>query len=169
MRPEKTLIASDLREKLKVSPYLLIVDYKGMKVSHFEELRTRLGGVGARLSVVRNTFLKIAARELEMPGLEDSLTGQTATVTGDADICAAAKILAVFAAEFQKPTVRVGVLDNEPLTAGQVRELATLPSKSVLQARFLALLQTPATQFVRILNEPGASLARVLQAKADAA
>lgn len=168
MRPEKILIASDLREKLKASPYLLVVDYKGMKVSHFEELRTRLGGVGARLSVVRNAFLKIAARELSMPGLETSLSGQTATVTGDADICAAAKILETFAAEFQKPTVRVGVLDNAPLTAAQVRELASLPSKPILQAKLLGLLQTPATQFVRILNEPAASLARVLQAKADA-
>ena len=49
MRPEKTLIVADVREKLKSSPYLLLVDYSGMKVPHFEELRTRLAGAGARL------------------------------------------------------------------------------------------------------------------------
>ena len=80
MRPEKTLIVADVREKLKASPYLLVVDYSGMKVPHFEELRTRLTGVGARLSVVRNTFLKIAAQDLKMPELEGSLAGQTAMV-----------------------------------------------------------------------------------------
>ena len=169
MRPEKTLIVADVREKLKSSPYLLLVDYTGMKVPHFEELRTRLSGAGSRLSVVRNTFLKIAAHDLKMPEIEGSLTGQTAMVTGDADICAAAKILKSFHAEFQKPAVRGGVLDNALLTAGQVAELADLPSKGVLQAQLLGLLQTPATQFVRVLNEPGASLARVLKAKADAA
>ncbi len=169
MRPEKTLIVADVREKLKSSPYLLVVDYTGMKVPHFEELRTRLTGAGARLSVVRNTFLKIAAQDLKMPELEGSLTGQTAMVTGESDICAAAKILKTFTAEFQKPSVRGGVLDNATLTAAQVAELADLPSKEVLQAKLLGLLQTPASQFVRILNEPGASLARVLQAKADAA
>jgi large subunit ribosomal protein L10 len=169
MRPEKTLIVADVREKLKASPYLLVVDYSGMKVPHFEELRTRLAGVGGRLSVVRNTFLKIAAHDLQMPELEESLVGQTAMVTGEVDICAAAKILKTFHAEFQKPVVRAGVLDNSALTAAQVAELADLPSKEVLQAKLLGLLQTPASQFVRILNEPGASLARVLKAKADAA
>lgn len=168
MRPEKTLIVSDLRDRLHASPYLLVVDYSGMKVPHFEELRTRLAGANAKLTVVRNTFLRIAAKELSMPDLDGSLAGQTAIVTGDTDICAAAKILKSFATEFQKPAVRAGVLDNAPLTAAQVGELASLPSKEVLQAKLLGLLQTPASQFVRLLNEPGASLARVLKAKADA-
>jgi large subunit ribosomal protein L10 len=168
MRPEKTLIVSDIREKLQASPYLLIVDFTGMKVPHFENLRTRLADAGARMSVVRNTFLRIAATELHMPELSDSLAGQTAMVTGDTDICAAAKVLKTFAAEFKKPTVRAGVLDNAALSAEQVAVLADLPSKDALRAKLLGLLQTPASQFVRVLNEPAASLARVLKAKGDA-
>lgn len=168
MRPEKTLIVSDIREKLQASPYLLVVDFTGMKVPHFENLRTRLSDAGARMSVVRNTFLRIAAAELKMPELSDSLAGQTAMVTGDTDICAAAKVLKTFAAEFKLPTVRAGVLDNAALSADQVAALADLPSKDVLRAKLLGLLQTPASQFVRILNEPAASLARVLKAKGDA-
>lgn len=168
MRPEKTIIVDDIRGKLKASPYLLIVDYSGMKVPHFETLRTRLGEAGAKMNVVRNTFLRIAAKDLSMPELSDSLSGQTAMVTGETDICAAAKILKSFAAEFQKPSVRAGVLDNAPLTAKQVADLADLPSKDVLRAKLLGLLQTPASQLVRLLNEPAASLARVLKAKGDA-
>jgi large subunit ribosomal protein L10 len=168
MRPEKTLIVSDIREKLQASPYLLVVDFTGMKVPHFENLRTRLSDAGARMSVVRNTFLRIAAAELKMPELSDSLAGQTAMVTGETDICAAAKVLKTFAAEFKLPTVRAGVLDNAALSADQVAALADLPSKDVLRAKLLGLLQTPASQFVRILNEPAASLARVLKAKGDA-
>jgi large subunit ribosomal protein L10 len=168
MRPEKTIIVEDIRGKLKSSPYLLIVDYSGMKVPHFETLRTRLGEAGAKMNVVRNTFLRIAAKDLSMPELSDSLSGQTAMVTGETDICAAAKILKSFAAEFQKPSVRAGVLDNAPLTAKQVADLADLPSKDVLRAKLLGLLQTPASQLVRLLNEPAASLARVLKAKGDA-
>jgi len=168
MRPEKTTIVSEIRGKLEASPYLLIVDFSGMKVPHFESLRTRLSEAGARMNVVRNTFLRIAAQDLQMPELSESLAGQTAMVTGETDICAAAKVLKTFAAEFKLPTVRAGVLDNAALSAAQVAELADLPSKDVLRAKLLGLLQTPASQFVRILNEPGASLARVLKAKADA-
>ena len=167
MRPEKTLIVSDVREKLKASPYLLIVDFTGMKVPHFETLRTKLSEAGAKISVVRNTFLRIAAQELQMPEMSESLSGQTAMVTGEVDICAAAKVLKTFAAEFKKPTVRGGVLDNAALSAAQVAVLADLPSKDGLRATLLGLLQAPASQLVRVLNEPGASLARVLKAKGD--
>jgi large subunit ribosomal protein L10 len=169
MRPEKTLIVADVREKLQASPYLLVVDYTGMKVPHFEELRTRLAAVGACISVVRNTFLKIAAKDLGMPELDSSLAGQTAMVVGESDVCGAAKTLKTFASEFKLPTVRAGVLDNAPLSIAQIAELADLPSKEILQSKFLALLQTPASRLVRLLNEPAASLARILKAKADAA
>src|SRR3990167_5143476 len=169
MRPEKTIIVEDIRAKLKSSPYLLIADYTGMNVAHFQELRARLAGVGAKCSIVKNTFLKIAIKELGLPELNGALSGQTAMITGESDICAAARIIKTFAAEFERPVVKAGILDNALLDAGQVKMLADLPTKEVLQARLLGLLLAPATQFVRLLNEPGASLARILKAKADAA
>ncbi len=168
MRPEKSSIVSDVQAKLKSSPYLLIVDYNGMQVKHFEELRTRLAAVGAECHVVKNTFVKRAVKELGLPELNGALAGQTAMVTGESDICAAAKVLKAFVAEFEKPSVRAGILDNAILTADQVKSLADLPSKDVLRATLLGLLLAPATRVVRVLNEPGASLARVLKAKADA-
>lgn len=167
MRPEKTTIVEDLSARLKESPYLIIVDYTGMTVPHFAELRTRLRAAGSQVLVVKNSFVKIAARELGMPDLATSLAGQNAVITGDVDICAAAKVLKTFEKEFKRPSLKAGVLDNAPLTPEQLVALADLPSKETLQAQLLGLLLQPATQFVRTLNEPGASLARVLQAKAD--
>ena len=97
-----------------------------------------------------------------------SLAGQTAIVTGEQDICATAKVIKVFAAEFKKLSVKVGILDNTLLTAEQVQAMADLPPLPVLQSQLLGLLNMPASQLVRTLNEPGASLARVLKAKVDA-
>ena len=167
MRPEKTTIVEDLSARFKGSPYLIVADYTGMTVPHFAELRTRLHGVGSQIHVVKNSFVKIASRELGMPDLADSLAGQNAVITGEVDICAAAKVLKTFAKEFKKPSLKAGVLDNAPLGPDQLIALADLPSKETLQAQLLGLLLQPATQLVRTLNEPGASLARVLQAKAD--
>ena len=169
MRPEKATIVADVQAKLKNSPFLLIADYSGMQVKHFEELRTRLAAANAEIHVVKNSFIKRAAKDLGMPELNGALTGQTAVVTGEVDICAAAKVLKTFVAEFTKPPVKAGVLDNAILSADQVQALADLPSKEVLQATLLGVLLAPATKLVRTLNEPGASLARVLKAKADAA
>ncbi len=168
MRPEKATIVDELQAKLNASPFLLVTDFSGLKVAEFAELRNRLADAHAECRVVKNTFLRRATTDLGYPDLGASLEGQTAIVLGESDVCAAAKVLKAFAKEFKKTAVKAGVLDNGLLSAEQVESLANLPPRDVLRAQLLGLLQTPATSLVRVLNEPGASLARVLQAKLDA-
>jgi large subunit ribosomal protein L10 len=167
MRPEKPSIVEDISTQLNASPFLIVTEYTGMDVIQFSELRQRLAGTGARCKVVKNSFLKRAASDIGYPDLGENLTGQTAIVTGENDVCATAKVLKNFYAEFQKPSVKVGVLDRAILSKDEIQALADLPAKDVLQAQFLGVLQAPLQKLLRTLNEPGASLARVLQAKAD--
>jgi len=169
MRPEKPTIVEDVKLRLNNSPFLIVVEYGGMNVNHFAELRNRLGGAGATLTVIKNTFLRRSIKDAGLPDLDAHLVGQTAFVVGEKDICAAAKILKTFAAEFEKPTIRVAILDNAILETAEVIALADLPPKEVLQAQLLGLLLSPATKLVRTLNEPAASLARVLAAMAEKA
>ena len=168
MRPEKSTIVDDIKLRLNAAPFLILIEYGGMNVIHFTELRKRLTEAGSQCSVVKNTFLKRALKDAGLLALDEHLAGQTALITGEKDICATAKAIKTFAAEFQRPTVRVGILDNAVLSVDQIMVLASLPSKEVLQSQLLGLLLMPATKLVRTLNEPGASLARVLAAKAKA-
>jgi large subunit ribosomal protein L10 len=167
MRPEKTTIVEDLSTRLNQSPFLIVTEYTGMNVLQFSELRSRLAGAGARCRVVKNTFLRRAAAEVGYPDLTDNLTGQTAIVTGESDVCAAAKVLKGFSAEFQKPAVKVGVLDKVIISKEQIGALADLPPKAVLQSQLLGVLKSPLQKLVLLLNEPGASLARLLKARVD--
>jgi large subunit ribosomal protein L10 len=169
MRPEKPTIVEDIKLRLTNSPFLIIVEYGGMNVDHFAELRNRVAAAGATLTVIKNTFLRRSIKDAGLPQLDQYLTGQTAFVVGDKDICASAKILKTFSSEFEKPKIRAGILDNSILETAQVIALADLPSKEILQSQLLALLLTPATKLVRTLNEPAASLARVLAAIAEKA
>ncbi len=167
MRPEKASIVEDIRHQLSQSSFLLVIEFTGMRVDHFAELRKRLKGVHSRLQVVKNTFLLRAATAHHLPELGVALHGQNALVTGEGDLCAVAKVLKTFASEFEKPTFKTGVLDNSILSVEQIKALADLPPRDILRAQFLSLLNTPATRFVRTLAEPAASLARLLQAKHD--
>lgn len=164
--PDKATIVSNLNARLNSSPFLFITDYTGLKVDQFGELRSRLQGVGAKCSVVKNTLLKIAAKEAGLPDLGE-LRGQTAIITGEKDVAAAAKVLKTFAAEFQKPTVKAGIVDRLVVGKEQIAAIADLPAREVLLATLLGVMQAPAQQLVRLLNEPASQLARVLQAKAD--
>lgn len=166
MRPEKTTIVEDLQTKLNASPFLFIADYTGLKVSQFGELRNRLHGAGARCHVVKNTFLRRAAKEAGLPELGE-LKGQTAIVVGDKDVAATAKILKAFSAEFQKPTMKIGIIDRAVVTTDQIKAIAELPSREVLLATLLGVLNAPASKLVRVLNEPASALARVLKAQSE--
>ena len=166
MHPAKATIVEDLQAKLNASSFLFVADYTGLRVGQFAELRNRLWNAGARCHVVKNTFLKRAAADAGLPEL-GVISGQSAIIVGDRDVAAAAKVLKTFAAEFQKPSVKLGIVDKIVISPEQIQTIADLPSREVLLATFLGVLNAPATKLVRVLNEPASALARVLKAKAE--
>src|SRR5438067_8720340 len=167
MRPEKASIVSELSEALKRSPFVLVSDYRGMKVADFGELRNRLVPARAEVHVVKNNFLKLAMADSGFPEVGDQFAGQTAVVTGKADVAPVAKIFKTFATEFKLAALKVGFIDRAVLSKAELETLAGLPSRDVLQAQLLGLFLSPATRLVRLLNEPAAALARLLKAKAE--
>jgi large subunit ribosomal protein L10 len=166
MHPAKATVVSDLNKKLHASPFVFVTDYAGLDVIQFSELRSRLDKAGARVIVVKNSFLRLALKEAGLPDVGE-LRGQTAVVVGDKDAAAAAKVLKTFTGEFKKLAVKTGVLDNLIVSSDQINAIADLPSRNVLLAQLLGVLNAPASTLVRLLNEPAAQLARVLQAQAD--
>ncbi|MBA3963860.1 MAG: 50S ribosomal protein L10 [Chthoniobacterales bacterium] len=167
MRPEKANIVADLSEKLSQSPFLLVTDYQRMKVDQFGELRNRLAPTGAEVHVVKNSFLKRAMTASGLPDVAKELSGQTAVVTGKSDVAPVAKVLKTFAAEFKIAALKIGVVDKSILSAAELESLADLPPREQLLAQLLGVFMAPASKLVRTLNEPAASLARLLNAKAE--
>jgi large subunit ribosomal protein L10 len=168
MKEVKQTIIDNLLDQINDSPFMLIADYGGMTVPQFEELRGKLAEKGAKFQVAKNSFVKRAAGSAELPEeLAAFLSGQTAIVTGEEDVCGAAKVLKEAGKGDVPPVIRAGVLDGEFLDEAKVKALAELPSKEVLQATLLGLLNQPASMLVRVLNEPGSALARVLAAKGE--
>jgi len=167
MRPEKQNITKEYLTRLNGSPFFIVVNYKGLKVAHFTELRKRLTRSGAEVHVVKNTIFRIAAKEAGIGELNGALSGQLAVVTGQKEISAAAKALKTFGAEFDRLKIHFGYLNNQRLEQPDLLALADLPSIEVLRAKLLGLLNAPATKFVTLLNTPAGQLARVLKAHAD--
>ena len=167
MRPEKKYLVVEALKYLQGTKYIVLTDYTGLDVGQMNELRRRLASVEAGLHVVKNTVLQLAIKESGLPGLNGELKGPTAIVTGPGDIGAAAKVLKNFAAEFEKPKLKLGLFDGKELIAAELQTLADLPPREILLAQLLGLIQMPATLLVRVLNEPASMLARVVQAKSE--
>ena len=107
------------------------------------------------MHVVKNSFLKRAMADSGFPDVGDQFAGQTAVVTGEADVAPVAKILKTFAAEFKIAALKIGFVDRAVLSTAELETLAELPSREILQAQLLGLLLSPATRLVRLLNRAG--------------
>jgi large subunit ribosomal protein L10 len=97
------------------------------------------------------------------------LTGPTALIIGFKDPVAIAKLAVKLAEEMPKLEIKGAVLEGQFVAPSGVKALADLPPREVVLGQLLGLLQAPATQLVRLLNEPGARLARLADALAKRA
>jgi large subunit ribosomal protein L10 len=167
MRAEKKYITSEYVARLNASPFFIVVDYTGLKVPQFNELRSRLRKGGAELHVVKNSIFRIAAQEAGLADLSGALAGQLAVVTGQKDVTAAAKALKNFAAEFEKPKLKFGHLGSKRLEGADLLAMADLPSLEELRGKLLGVLQAPAQKLAALINTPGSQIARVIKAKAE--
>ncbi len=157
MNPDKKVISDQLIERINSSPYVLLVDYTGMTVPQFNEIRKRLRGVGSNLHVTKNSYVKVAGASRGFPeALNADLKGQTAIVFGEADVCKAAGVVKKFRTETKKPGIKSAVLDGTLLTPDKVESLADVGSREDLLATLLG-----------VLNAPGSSIARAIRAKAE--
>src|SRR5438046_10766623 len=107
MRAEKKYITKEYLARLNASPFFLVVDYKGLTVGQFTELRKRLGRAGSEVHVVKNSIFRIAAREAGVADLSGTLAGQLAVVTGQRDIPSPAKAVKPFQAKLDNPNRKV--------------------------------------------------------------
>ena len=168
MRAEKKYISAEYLERLKASPYFIVVDYNGLKVEEFNALRTKLREIDAEVHVVKNRIFGIAAGEA---GIQDDVAGQMkgprAVVTGPKEISSAAKVVKTFHKDSEKAGMVFGYLGNDRLDGADLERIADLPSLDVLRGQILGTLQSPASKLVQVLNAPGSQLAQVLKAKAD--
>src|SRR5215471_6950404 len=115
MRPEKQNITKEYLTRLNGSPFFIVVNYKGLSVTHFSELRKRLSQAGAEVHVVKNSVFRIAAKEAGVGELNGALAGQIAVVTGQKDISSAAKVVKTFGSEFDRLKVKFGYMNNQRL------------------------------------------------------
>ena len=142
-KTQKQELVTTLAQRLARSPALYVTDFTGLNVARMTELRRKLRAAGVEYVVVKNTLARRALGGAQAGGLEPHLAGPTALALAGADPAIAAKVLAEFAKEHDKPAIRAGLVDGKTVTAEQVRRLAALPSRPELLAQVGGALQAP--------------------------
>ncbi len=163
-KEEKTAVVAQLAESLNRASIAVISEYKGIKAGESDDLRRRFRAAQGEFRVAKNTLVRLAIKNTKFEALEPSLGGAVGLVLSYADPVELAKTINSLRELGERFKVRSGVLEGKPLTAVEISALAALPSREVLLAQLLGLLQAPATRLARLLNEPATALARLLDA-----
>lgn len=167
-REEKVELVSALGDKMKAAKVTLLARYQGLTVAQTNRFRRELRSVGGECKVAKNTLAKRALAGTPYQGPDRWLEGQTALVIGYEDPVAVAKVVAKWAeSEAEKFSIKGGIFEGEALEPSSVVALSKTPSKEALRAQLLGVLQAPAQKLVRLLAEPGAQFARLMNSRKD--
>lgn len=169
-RQKKEELVELYGEQVKNASAIVFTDYRGSSVSQINNLRAKLRSADTTYIVVKNRLLGIA---LEQSGITTELNGlldgPNAVAFVGEDIGKGVTALRDGLKELSEIIeIKGGILEQEVLDATSTAALADLPTREEMLAKLLATIIAPASQLVRVINEPGASLARVLKAHADA-
>lgn len=151
-RTKKQKVVEELGAKFNRMNSMFIAEYSGLKVSQMTKLRKELRSVDAELNVVKNTLLNIASEGTNAQALKDSFSGPNAIVCIYKDPVGAAKVITGFLKEMPQLKLKAGFLGKQAITPEDVLKLATLPSRELLIAKLMGLLQGTPQRFVYALS-----------------
>ena len=170
-RSQKEAQVSELKSIFSNTTSAVLVDYRGIEANDVVELRKKLNAASSTMKIVKNTLAKLAAKDTPFEGLSDQFVQTRALIYSDGDPVEQAKILTKAAESNKKLQIHAGVLIGDSKTSilndSEVEALSKLPSREELLVKVLFLMQAPATQFVRTLNEVPSKFVRTLAAVRD--
>ena len=169
-RPEKVAVVEEVKQKFTDADGVMLTEYRGLDVGALAQLRRALRDAGGEYKIYKNTLVRRAAQDVGLE-IDDLLIGPTAIAfvgeraDGSAgDVAAVAKALKEFAKTNDSLVIKGGVLDDQLLSAEDLKALAELPSREVLLAQLAGALQAPMAKFAGLLAAVPRDFAYGLQA-----
>jgi len=166
-KQSKEDLVAEFAEKLKVAKAAFLADYRGLDVDQANDLRNKLREVGVEYRVVKNTLLRLAAKDTGSACFDEFLNGPTAIALVNEEPVGPAKALVEFAKKNDAFELKAGMLDGKLLSIAEIQALAELPSRDELLAKMLGSMSAPATNFVGVLAAVPRTFVQVLAAIKD--
>ena len=149
----KKPVVEEISELLNGAATAVVVDYRGLTVAEDTELRKQLREAGVVYKVYKNTMINFAIKDTEFADLAQHLEGPTAIAVCKDDATAAARVLAKFAKTAEALEIKGGVVDGIYYDAVGIGQIASIPSREVLLSKLLGSMQSPITNFARVIKQ----------------
>ena len=149
----KQPIVQEISEQIKDAQSVVVVDYRGLTVAEDTKLRKQLREAGVAYKVYKNTLVNFAIKGTDFESLSDVLEGPNAFAISTTDATAPARVIAKFAKTAPALEIKAGVVEGTFYDADGMKAIATIPSREELLSKFLGSIQSPITNFARVINQ----------------
>ena len=149
----KKPVVDEISANIKDAQSVVLVDYRGLTVEQDTALRKQLREAGITYKVYKNTMMNFAFKGTDFEGLTAYLEGPSAAAISTDDATAPARILCKFAKTADKLEVKGGVVEGITYDAEGIKQIALIPSRDELLSKFLGSIQSPITNFARVMNQ----------------
>ena len=151
-KDQKAAVVDEIAAQISDAQAVIAVDYRGTSVPQAAELRAKLRDADTTFRIVKNSLTERAAAKAGADTLKGLLEGPTAFAFVHGDPAAAAKALNDFTREVDTFQFKGGVMDGEAVSVDNLKAIARLPTREVLDAQLVGLVASPLTGLVRGLN-----------------
>ncbi len=149
----KKPIVEEISAAIKEAQSVVLVDYRGLTVEQDTKLRRELRDAGVSYKVYKNTMMNFAFKGTDFESLAPYLEGPSAVAISETDATAPARVLAKFAKTAPKLEIKAGVVEGTFYDAAGMQDIASIPSRDELLSKFLGSIQSPITNFARVINQ----------------
>ena len=147
---DKKAVVAEISAKVASAQTIVVAEYRGIQVSHLTQLRAKARAEGVYLRVLKNTLARRAVEGTPFSSLATEMTGPLIYSISE-DAVAAAKVMQDFAKGNDKLVIKAGNYAGKPLDKAGVSALASIPSRDVLLAQLMGIMQAPVSGFARAL------------------
>ena len=149
----KKPIVEEISAAVKDAQSVVLVDYRGLTVEQDTQLRKQLREAGITYKVYKNTMMNFAFKGTDYESLLPYLEGPSAVAISTEDATAPARVLCKFAKTANALEVKGGVVEGIAYDANGIIEISKIPSREELLSKLLGSIQSPITNFARVMNQ----------------
>lgn len=163
-KTQKKKVIDELADKIRRQKFLIFTDIKGTGVGAIQKLRREIKKTQGEFRVAKKTLISLAFKQEKKEIDMTQFVGSLALAFGYDDPIVIAKILANFEKKNEYFKILGGLIEDKFLNAGEIKELAKIPSREELLVRLVGSIKSPISNLVNVLRGNLRNLVGILTA-----
>lgn len=150
---QKQAIIDEIKDKFERAQSAVVIDYIGITVAEADAMRKKLREADVDYTVYKNTLVKRAIAGTEYEALSEVLEGPSGFAFSYEDATAPARVLNESRKAYKKMEFKGGIVEGEFYDKDNIEVIAAIPSRETLISKFMGSIQSPITNFARVVNQ----------------